>query len=125
MKRSRNIVITLLLVVLLIPACNRQKEPSVELQNGRFVTGNVEIVPGGVLLFKWIAEKGEADLESFTIRVNGDDVPGYPNTSIDPDLYYDSTFMEGPVVRGDYTFAFIATDTDGNFGEKAIVVSVE
>lgn len=125
MKRNQYIFIAGLLIILLIPACIRQKEPSVQLQNGRFMTGNVEIIPGGVLMFKWIAEKGEANLESFTIRINGDDVPGYPNTSIDPNLYFDSTYMEGPVARGDYTFAFIATDTDGNFGEKAIVVSVE
>jgi len=82
-------------------------------------------VPGGVLRFKWIAEKGQADLESFTIKGNGTDRGGFPNQSIDPDVYFDSTFLEGPVVKGDYSYVFIAADTDGNIGDKAIVVSVE
>jgi hypothetical protein len=127
MKTIRSNVILLILSVLVLYGCTRQKEPTVRLLNGRFMTGNVEITPGGVLQFKWMAEKGKSDLTSFTIRVNGDDLSGYgyPVTQIPPDVYIDSTFMEGPAARGDYTYAFIAGDADGNFGEKAIVVSVQ
>ncbi len=92
--------------------------------NDRFMTSNVDIVPGGVLRFKWIAEKGKSDLSSFTIRVNGEDHPGFPMSPIPADIYVDSIFMEGPVTVGDYTFSFIANDIDGKFGEKFIVVSV-
>ena len=94
------------------------------LLNGRFMTTNVEISPGGVLMFKWMAEKGKSDLSSFTILVNGDDQYGYPVSPIAPDIYVDSVFMEGPTGKGDYTFSFTATDIDGNLGTKAIVVTV-
>ncbi len=115
----------LLLFLLLIAGCAKQKEPEVSLLNGRFMTTNVDISPGGILKFKWIAEKGQADLESFTIRVNGTDLGGFPKVSLDPDMYFDSTYLEGPISEGDYTYAFIATDMDGNIGDKVIVVSVE
>lgn len=114
-----------LILLFILPACDRQKNPTVTLLNDRFITTNVEISPGGVLMFKWIAEKGKADLESFTIRVDGVDYPGYPVNSIDPEIFFDSTYMEGPVSEGDYTYAFMATDVDGNIGEKAIVVTVQ
>jgi hypothetical protein len=121
----RTLFLTGLFVTVLCLSCTRQKEPSVSLLNDRFMNTNTSIGPGGLLLFKWIAEKGEADLQSFTIRMNGDDLGGYPVSSIPPDTYIDSTFLEGPVARGDYTYAFIATDTDGNIGDRAIVVTVE
>ncbi len=123
-EKSNKLLILPLLAVFLLQGCIKQKEPEVSLLNGRFMTTNVNIEPGGILRFKWIAEKGEADMESFTIRVNGTDMIGYPVNPIKPDLYFDSTYMEGPITRGEYTYAFIATDVDGNFGEKAIVVSV-
>ena len=130
MNSIRNLLIRLspaifFLLLLLFLGCAKQKEPEVSLLNGRFMTTNVDISPGGVLRFKWIAEKGQANLESFTIKVNGTDLGGYPNVSIDPDIYFDSTFLEGPIPKGDYTYAFIATDTDGNIGDKVIVVTVE
>ncbi len=128
MKLIRIIRIPLITLMILFSACLKQKEPSVSLINDRFITTNVEINPGGVLMFKWIAEKGKADLASFTVRVNGDDLEayGFPNSSIPPDLYFDSIPpMEGPVAQGNYTFSFVATDVDGKFGEKAVVVTVK
>ena len=125
MKTIRPVLILLVLFSIVLSGCNKQKEPNVSLLNDRFITTNVDISPGGLLLFKWMAEKGKSDLESFTVRVNGDDHYGFPNTSIEPDIHYDSIFMEGPTSTGDFTFSFIATDVDGNFGEKAIVVTVQ
>jgi len=124
MKSKRHYFILIMLMGLTLTACLKDKEPTVSLLNGRFMTTNVEISPGGVLMFKWIAEKGKSDLSSFTIRVNGDDLYGFPTTSIAPDVYLDSAFMEGPTDKGNYTFSFTATDMDGKFGTKAIVVTV-
>ena len=114
--------------LLVLSGCQKQKEPTVTLQNDRFINTNTDIVPGGVIRFKWIAEKGKSDLASFTIKMNGQDLEdfGFPNNSIPADIYFDSIPpMEGPVLNGTYTYSFIATDTDGNFGEKAIVVTIE
>lgn len=125
MKTLRNILIQILFFSIVLSGCTKQKEPTVSLLNDRFITTNVEISPGGALQFKWMAEKGKADLISFTIRVNGEDLYGFPNTSIAPDIYLDSTYIEGPITTGDYTYSFIASDADGNSGEKAILVSVQ
>ena len=124
MRSKRHSLILAVLLCLPITGCLKDKEPTVSLLNGRFMTTNVEISPGGVLMFKWMAEKGKSDLSSFTIRVNGDDHYGYPISPIAPDIYVDSVFMEGPTDKGDHTFSFTATDMDGKFGTKAIVVTV-
>ena len=124
MKSKRYFFMPILVISLTITACLKDKEPKVSLLNGRFMTTNVDISPGGVLRFKWLAEKGKSDLSSFTIRVNGDDLNGFPITSIAPDVYLDSAFMEGPAASGEYIYSFIATDTDGAQGQKAIVVTV-
>lgn len=124
MKTIRISLIQLFLMSLACLGCTR-KEPEVRLLNERFITTSVDISPGGVLRFKWMAEKGKSDLSSFTIRINGEDYIGFPVTSIPPDIYCDSVFMEGPAGEGDYTYSFIAGDADGNFGEKYIVVSVQ
>ncbi|MFC2115804.1 hypothetical protein ACFLTU_04975 [Bacteroidota bacterium] len=111
-----------------LSGCTKQKKPSVTLLNDRFIIGNTDISPGGVLMFKWIAEKGKSDLASFTILMNGTDLQfyGFPKTTIPADIYFDSIPpMEGPVTKGDYVFSFIATDVDGNIGEESLVVTVE
>jgi hypothetical protein len=125
MRKTRTILVAGCLLFMVFARCNKEKEPTVTLLNDRFMTGNTDIAPGGVIMFKWMAEKGKADLESFTIRVNGNDMAGFPTTGIDPNLYYDSIRQEGPLSQGDYTYSFIATDSDGNFGDKSLVITVK
>jgi uncharacterized protein YdeI (BOF family) len=124
MKTIVTAFVSLVLLSMLATGCNRQKEPTVSLLNGRFITTSVEVSPAAVLKFKWRAEKGKSDLASFTIQQNGEDLYGFPDNSIEPDVHIDSAYMEGPAATGDYTYAFIATDADGNLGEKSIVVTV-
>ena len=115
-----------MLLLFVMSACSKQKEPTVTLVNGRFFTTNVDISPGGIVMFKWIAEKGKSDLTSFNIQIDGVDLYGFPNDSIPADIYFDSTPpMEGPVAEGDYAFSFVATDLDGNIGFKTLVVTVQ
>ena len=125
MGNIRLIAFLLAISCLCLTGCIKQKDPTVSLLNSRFMNTNTTIDPGGVLRFKWMAEKGKSDLESFTIQVNGDDLGGFPRTSIAPDIYLDSTILEGPAAEGDYTYSFVATDVDGNFGENYIVVTVQ
>ena len=110
----------------LLTACEKEsKNPTVELLNGSFMNGNATIQPGGAISVKWKVRKGKADLISFTIRLDGMDMPGYPETEIPTGEYLDSTYLEGPITSGDYAYAFLATDADGNIGDKAIVITVE
>lgn len=95
------------------------------LHNGSFMTGNTTISTGGLLKFKWEASKGKADLSSFTVTMDGVDQPGFPNTSIPADVYLDSIYLEGPSVKGNYAFSFVATDADGKIGDRSLVVTIE
>lgn len=95
------------------------------MRNDRFISSSRTVSPGAALSFKWIAEKGGDDLSSFSVRVNGDLIFGYPLENIPPDVYIDSAFIEAPVNGGSYAFAFTATDTEGKLGEADLVITVE
>jgi hypothetical protein len=123
--KYKPVFITLILLVVLITGCEKKKNPTVTLLNGSFITTNTSISPGGLLKFKWEASKGKSDLSSFTVRIDGDDLPGFPNASIPTDVYLDSTYREGPIQKGNYTYSFVATDADGKTGSRALVITVE
>jgi hypothetical protein len=123
--KYKAVLVSLMLLVVSFSGCEKKKNPTVTLLNGSFITTNTSIGPGGLLKFKWEASKGKSDLSSFTVRVDGNDLPGFPNTTIPADVYLDSTYREGPVQEGDYTYSFIATDADGKTGSRALVITVE
>ena len=95
------------------------------LLNGNFIINNTTISTGGLLKFKWEASKGKTDLSSFTVLMDGSDLPGFPNANIPADVYLDSTYREGPIQAGNYTFSFQVTDTNGNIGDRSVVITVE
>ena len=114
------------LILLLVLACEKDtSNPRVELLNGTWLTKSTSIGPGGSLKFKWRVTRGKSDLASFTLRMDGQDLDRFPKNDIPVDEYIDSTYLEGPVVLGTYVYSFLATDADGNTGDKDIVVSVE
>ena len=125
METNRILIFPAVIFLIAISGCTKQKDPSVSLINDKFITTDQVISPGDPLPFKWMAEKGKSDLSSFTIRINGSDWFGYPISTIPPDIYYDSAYLEAPVVQGHYAFSFIVTDTDGKIGEQAVVLTVE
>jgi hypothetical protein len=124
MKYKQAYLILILLVVSL-SGCEKKKDPTVTLLNGSFITNNTTIPSGGLLKFKWEASKGKTDLSSFTVRMDGNDLPGFPNTNIPSDVYLDSIYLEGPSAAGDYTFSFQVTDRDGKLGDRGVVITVE
>jgi hypothetical protein len=119
------IYLILILLTVSYSACEKKKNPTVTLLNGDFMTGNTTISAGGLLKFKWEASKGKTDLSSFSVLMDGTDLPGFPNTSIPADVYVDSIYLEGPSAIGDYTFSFQVTDTDGKLGDRGLVITVE
>jgi hypothetical protein len=124
MKYKLIYVIVIMLAVS-FAGCEKKKNPTVTLLNGNFITTSTTIGPGGLLKFKWEASKGKTDLSSFTVKVDGNDLPGFPDASIPTDVYLDSTYREGPVQKGNYTYSFIATDVDGKTGSRTLVITVE
>ncbi len=121
----KHIVIMLIIGAVSLSGCEKKKNPTVTLINGSFITTNASIGPGGLLKFKWEASKGKTDLSSFSVFRDGTHLPGFPKTGIPADVYVDSVYLEGPSVRGNYSFSFQATDKDGNLGDRGLVITVE
>jgi hypothetical protein len=123
--KYKHIYLILILLAVYFSGCEKKKNPTVTLVNGNFMTSNTTIGAGGLLKFKWEASKGKSDLSSFSVLMDGSDLPGFPNTNIPTDVYVDSIYLEGPSATGDYTFSFQVTDTDGKLGDRGIVITVE
>ena len=123
--KYRTIYLILILLAISFSACVKKKNPTVTLLNGSFMTGNTTISAGGLVKFKWEASKGKADLSSFTVMMDGSDLPGFPETTIPKDVYLDSIYLEGSSQTGNYAFSFQVTDTDGNIGDRSVVITVE
>ncbi len=117
--KYKQFYLILILLAFSFTGCEKNKNPTVTLLNGNFMTSNTTISAGGLLKFKWEAKKGKADLSSFTVQMNGNDLPGFPETTLPADVFIDSTYREGPVQTGNYTFSFSVTDADGNIGDRA------
>ena len=123
--KSKKIYLILILLAVSFFGCEKKKNPTVTLLNGNFIITNTTISTGGLLKFKWEASKGKTDLSSFTVLMDGSDLPGFPNTNSPADVYLDSIYLEGPSTTGNYTFSFQVTDTDGKLGDRGIVITVE
>ena len=123
--KYKHIYLILILLSVTFSGCEKNKNPTVTLLNGDFMTSNTTISAGGLLKFKWEASKGKTDLSSFSVLMDGTDLPGFPNINIPADVYLDSIYLEGPSANGDYTFSFQVTDTDGKLGDRGLVITVE
>lgn len=119
------IYLILILLAISFSGCEKKKDPTVTLLNGNFMNTNTTISAGGLLKFKWEASKGKTDLSSFTVKMDGNDLAGFPNATIPADVYLDSIYLEGPTATGDFVFSFQVTDTDGKLGDRGIVITVE
>jgi hypothetical protein len=122
---NKHVCLILILLAISFSGCEKNKNPTVTLLNGDFIAGNTNISAGGLLKFKWEASKGKSDLSTFSVLMDGTDLPGFPNKNIPTDVYLDSIYLEGPSVSGNYTFSFQVTDTDGKLGDRGIVITVE
>jgi hypothetical protein len=123
--KYKPVYLILILLAVSFSGCEKKKNPTVTLLNGNFITNNTTIAKGGSLKFKWEASKGKTDLSSFSVLMDGNDLPGFPETSIPTDVYIDSILLEGPAQTGDYVYSFQVTDTDGKLGDRGIVITVE
>ncbi len=123
--KSKQIYLILILLAVYFSGCEKKKNPTVTLLNGNFIINNTTISTGGLLKFKWEASNGKTDLSSFTVLMDGSDLPGFPNANIPADVYLDSIYLEGSSATGNYTFSFQVTDTDGKLGDRGIVITVE
>ena len=123
--KYRTIYLILILLTISFSGCEKKKNPTVTLMNGNFIINNTTISTGGLLKFKWEASKGKTDLSSFTVLMDGSDLPGFPNTNIPADVYLDSIYLEGSSQTGNFNFSFQVTDTDGNIGDRVVVITVE
>lgn len=94
--------------------------------------GEVDIAVGSTFSFSWDARKGDADMDMFTIEIDGVPIAEttdggntlpYELSGSDEDLYTDGiTFTASAVSSRDYTF--IVEDKDGMTVSRTITVNV-
>lgn len=128
MKRLNLFLLGLAAIGMTFTSCESDTEavgPTVTFKAGTgLITGDATISSGDVASFSWEAVKGDANLVEFTIRIDNNDVDGFPNTDIDKDEYQD-TWDTTLTTPGDYTFSFIVEDKDGMTDKQDITVTVE
>ncbi len=128
MKRINLFLLGLVAMGMTFTSCTDDTEavgPSVTFKAGTgLITGDATISSGDVASFSWEALKGDANLVEFTIRIDNQDVDGFPNMDINKDEYQD-TWDTTLVTPGDYTFSFIVEDKDGLTAKQDVTVTVE
>jgi hypothetical protein len=77
-----------------------------------------------VIKFNWLGTKGDANLKSFDIQVNGLHVDGFPVTDVPNDNYNDSVSLEAQANEGAYEFLFILTDNDDLADSLSLIITV-
>ncbi len=126
-KLTNYFLVALAAVSMVFTSCEEEDalDPTISFFSGDgLITGDATIYVGETASFKWQAEQGDANLTEFTIRLNNEDVPGFPNTDIDKDQYQD-TWDTTLYTAGTYTFTFIVEDKDGLTASESITVTVE
>lgn len=113
----------------LISGCNKENLPP-ELSffaGGDLVSGDTKVTPDSTFSVKWDAQKGNNDLESFTITKDGVDLSGYPvSLSGDQkDRYTATEEITAPAQEGVYNYKFIISDEEGLSADKTIKITVE
>ena len=89
-----------------------------------YATGDATVKVGEEVKFSWEVTAVLAKLESFTIRMDNQDVDGFPNEKVDRNEYedeYTTSFDEA----GEYTLVFIAKDKDGETTSVTVKITVE
>lgn len=97
--------------------------------------GAIDATPGQTLRFEWVIRSGDADLEEFTIRLDGvdlanamteggNDIPYENIPSSENNNYSDAIELVAPTTAGTYDYLFIVTDEDGLRETREVEVTV-
>ncbi len=120
--------ITLIAMFGVFTSCEEDGEemgPTLSFFGEEYIDGNVTVKTGETLRWHWQAEKGDNNLESFTVTLDDVDLSGFPKEDIDKDTYKDSLVIDAPMNAGTYGYDFVVTDKAGNTAEKEFIVTVE
>ncbi|MBO9698701.1 MAG: hypothetical protein J7604_00760 [Sporocytophaga sp.] len=124
--------------VALLSSCSDDDDPkpapSLEFIAGPgLTTGDVTLAPGSTLNVKWVANKGDKDMETFTVTREGLILPDYapdgansnPFTlkGSNQNTYQDQLTTTVPTNPGVYAYVFTVTDKNGNSTSKTIKVT--
>ena len=117
MKKQSFIILFLsVILAVFINSCDDETDPigpTIQFFGGDFIDADETVEPGDALMFSFLATKGDNNLQSLAIQVNGLNVPGYPTEDIDKDNYQDTVSIEAPSIEGAYVYLFIITDKEG------------
>lgn len=122
------ILFTMALAVVVNSCDNLTSEPvgpTLQFFGGDFIDGDVTVNPGDLLAFSFLATKGDGNLASMDIQVDGLHLDGYPTEDIDKDNYKDTVYHEAPAIEGIYEYLFIVTDKKDLSDSVSFMVNVE
>lgn len=108
--------------------------PTLTFAGGDYIDADATVVAGEELAFSWTSQKGDAKLETFTIKVGNNwavDNANYEwNGAEDPANWDNETFVGTATFTAgqagdEMVFTFTVTDKDGEMASKVITVTVE
>jgi len=111
--------------------------PEISVESAAVVNndGNYEIAVGESITFNWVARKGDADLEYFTVEDGSGNTPAGAQTDAGEDLpidnlsggnetTYSDSWTNSPNAAGTYTYSFVVRDEDGLEDEETVTIEV-
>jgi len=112
-----------------LSSCNQEETtpvgPDLKLFGGVYIDNDVTVVPGQAIKFSWLGTKGDNNLKSFDIQIEGLHVDGYPVTYLPKDNYKDSVSLEAPANEGTYEFLLILLDSKDLGDSISLMITVE
>jgi hypothetical protein len=126
--------------VALLSSCSDEDDPkpapSLDFVAGAgYTTGDVTLEPGSTLKVKWVANKGDKDMDLFSIKVNNGYLADYAPDGANSNPYSlkgsNQNTYQGEVsttvssnVGTTETYTFTVTDKNGNSTSKTIKVTI-
>lgn len=111
--------------------------PEISVESAAVVNndGNYEIAVGESITFNWVARKGDADLEYFTVEDGSGNTPAGAQTDGGEDLpidnlnagdetTYSDSWTISPNAANTYTYSFVVRDEDGLEDEETVTIEV-
>jgi hypothetical protein len=127
-KQSLILVLSVMILAVFVNSCEDPADPigpTLQFFGGEFIDADVTVEPGAMLAFSLLGTKGDANLASLDIQIDGLHPTGYPMTDIDKDSYKDTIYLEADEDENAYVYLFILSDKDGLADSASFTITVE
>ncbi len=143
MKKLKLFALGLLSSSLVLTSCQEDDDDvplgpalTVEVTSATVTDGEVVIAPGENVSFTWVARRGDADLQDFTIKINGNAISGQEITNEGNDLPYlniaasdNENYTDGVTITfsgsGSQEIEFEVVDEDGLTASQSYTITLQ